>query len=259
MIEENPKYDLRLAKTQADLEAAQRLRYEIFVAELGGDGPLVDHQNRLECDEFDAYFDHLLLIDKTQAEGSEKSVIGVYRLLRSDMAEKAGRFYSEDEYDLDKLKNSGRKLLELGRSCVRKDYRGTAAMYHLWNGLGAYVVEHNIDLLFGVASFHGTDVEKIREPLAYLHHNYLVAEELRVRVKAADFQTMDLMPAEQIDRRAAMRQMPTLIKAYLRMGGCVGEGVFLDHNFNTTDVLVMMDTAKVSEKQRNMYTKGRHG
>ena len=252
------KYDLRLARSKADIILIQRLRYEIFIAELGGDGPMVDHENRLERDAFDTYFDHLMLIDKTQQPGSENSVIGVYRLLRCDQAAKAGGFYSEAEYDLSKLENSGRKLLELGRSCVRKDYRGSAAMYHLWNGLGAYVAEHGIELLFGVASFHGTDVAEIRAPLAYLHHNHLAPENLRVRAHQTHFQSMNLMAADQIYSRAALRQLPSLIKAYLRMGGRVGEGAFIDHNFNTTDVLIMMDTDKISDRQRNLYTKGRN-
>ncbi len=175
------------------------------------------------------------------------------------MAEKAGRFYSEDEYDLSAIKSSGRRLMELGRSCVHPDYRGSRAMYLLWNGLGAYVLEHEIEVMFGVASFHGTDISAIREPLACLHHFHLAPEEMRVRVLEPHFQTMDLLSADQIDRRAAARAMPTLIKAYLRLGGYVGEGAFIDHSFNTTDVFLLMDTQNISEKNRTLYTKGRHG
>lgn len=255
MASSDQKFELRLAQTGADLLAAQRLRYEVFVEELGGDGPLVDHDARLERDTFDEFFDHLLLIDRS----CDDRVIGVYRVLRSDMAARAGRFYSEDEYDLGALKNSGRTLLELGRSCVHADYRGSSAMYHLWSGLGAYVVEHDIDVMFGVASFHGTDIAAIRAPLAYLHHNHLAPKELRTRVLQEHFQAMDLMPADQIDKRAALKAMPTLIKAYLRLGGYVGEGAFIDHNFNTTDVFLVIDGKKISDKQRTLYTKGRRG
>lgn len=255
MTPSDQKFELRLAQTDADLLAAQRLRYEVFVEELGGDGPMVDHDARLERDAFDEFFDHLLLIDRT----SNGRVVGVYRVLRSDMAARAGRFYSEDEYDLSALKNSGRSLLELGRSCVHADYRGTSAMYHLWSGLGAYVVEHDIDVMFGVASFHGTDIAAIREPLAYLHHNHLAPKELRTRVLPEHFQTMDLMPTDQIDKRAALNAMPTLIKAYLRLGGYVGEGAYIDHSFNTTDVFLVIDGKKISDKQRTLYTKGRRG
>ncbi len=259
MTFEDEKFELRLAQSKADLRAAQRLRYEVFVEELGGNGPLVDHDARLERDEFDDFFDHLMLIDKTQPEGSDKRVVGVYRLLRGDMAQKAGRFYSEDEYDLGAIKSSGRRLMELGRSCIHPDYRGSRAMYVLWNGLGAYVLEHEIEVMFGVASFHGTDIEAIREPLACLHHFHLAPEDMRVRVLEPYFQTMDLLPADGIDRRSAVRAMPTLIKAYLRLGGYVGEGAFIDHSFNTTDVFLLMDTQNISEKNRALYTKGRRG
>jgi len=259
MTSEDGKFELRLAQSGADLRAAQRLRYEVFIQELGGDGPLVDHDARLECDEFDKFFDHLMLIDKTQPEGSDKHVVGVYRLLRGDMAQKAGRFYSEDEYDLGTIKSSGRRLMELGRSCVHPDYRGSRAMYLLWSGLGAYVLEHEIEVMFGVASFHGTDIDAIREPLACLHHFHLAPEDMRVRVLEPYFHTMDLLPADRINRRSAVRAMPTLIKAYLRLGGYVGEGAFIDHSFNTTDVFLLMDTQNISEKNRTLYTKGRRG
>ena len=258
MTSDDSNFELRLAKTDADLQAAQRLRYMVFVEELGGDGPLVDHQARLERDEFDEFFDHLMLIDRRKPAESDNRVVGVYRLLRGDMAQRVGRYYSEDEYDLGPIKASGRKLMELGRSCVHADYRGSRAMYLLWNGLGQYI-KHDIDVMFGVASFHGTDIDAIREPLAYLHHNHLAPKELRARVQEPYFQSMDLVPRGQIDPRRALKAMPTLIKAYLRLGGFVGDGAFIDHKFNTTDVFLLMDTQKISEKQRTMYTKGRRG
>jgi len=67
---------------------------------------------------------------------------------------------------------------------------------------------------------------------------------------------MDLIAADALDRRAAMLQMPPLIKAYLRLGGHVGEGAYVDHAFNTTDVCLIMDTARLSATQRAIYTKG---
>ena len=109
-----------------------------------------------------------------------EDVVGAYRLLPSDRVGPEGRFYSEGEYDLTPLRQSGRKLLELGRSCVHPDYRGGAAMYLLWNGLADYVLERGIEVLFGVASFHGTDVPALAQPLSYLHHHHLAPEALRV-------------------------------------------------------------------------------
>lgn len=257
MTTSDPKFETRLAKSDEDIRAAQRLRYEVFVTELGGDGPLVDHKERLERDEFDPFYDHLLLIDNSKSAENYEHVVGVYRLLRGEKAEELGGFYSEGEYDLSALKVSGRKLLELGRSCVHADYRGGTAMFHLWNGLATYVLEHEIEILFGVASFHGTDLKKLRQSLTYLHTNHLAPPELRVRVLEDHFQSMDIVPHDEVDRREAMVNTPALIKAYLRLGGFVGEGAYIDREFNTTDVCLLMDTAKMNTKHKSFYTKSR--
>ncbi len=244
-------FSVRLAQDAADLEAAQRLRYDVFVSELGGDGPLVDHDKRLEKDRFDPFFDHLLLLDN--AKGC--AVVGVYRLLREDQALAAGQFYSENEYDLEPLRKTGRKLLELGRSCVSYDYRGGTGLFHLWQGLAEYVLAHDIEILFGTASFHGTNIASLEQSLSLLHHRHLVPESLRVRART--YQSMNRVSEDQIDRRAAMLQIPPLIKAYLRLGGSVGDGAFVDHAFNTTDVCLVMDTAKMTERQKGLYIKDR--
>ncbi len=252
MMTADQQFSVRLARTEAEMRAVQRLRYEVFVEELGGDGPLVDHAARLERDRFDPYFDHLILTDRRRGD----RVVGVYRLLRDDQAARLGQFYSEDEYDLSALRGSGRRLMELGRSCLAPEYRGGEAMYHLWTGLARYVAEHGIEILFGVASFHGTDPVALAEPLSLLHHRHLAPPELRVRAQPERFQRMDLLPLAEIDRRRAMRQVPALIKAYLRLGGHVGEGAFVDHAFNTTDICLVMDTSRLSQRQKSIYAKG---
>lgn len=249
------KFALRLAGTDADLRAAQRLRYTVFVEELGGDGPMVDHAARLERDSFDAFFDHLILVDQSRDADAGEHVIGVYRLMREEAARRAGRFYSEDEYDLGPLRATGRPLLELGRSCVHPDYRGSAALLLLWQGLGAYVIDHGIELLFGVASFHGTDPAAFAHPLAWLHHNHLAPEGLRPRARDTAFAPMDVLAPEAVDRAAALHALPPLLKSYLRLGGKVGEGAFIDHAFNTIDVLVMMDTDVLNDRQRALYAR----
>ncbi|MHA7851850.1 L-ornithine N(alpha)-acyltransferase [Roseovarius sp.] len=249
--ENGPQFRVKLATTDAELRAAQRLRYRVFVEELGGDGPLVDHDSGLERDRFDPFFEHLILLD----EAKNDAVVGVYRLLRDDRAQQAGQFYSEDEYDLGVLKRSGRRLMELGRSCLDPEYRGGAAMLHLWNGLGHYIATHDIEILFGVASFHGTDPQSLAQPLSLLHHRYLAPSELRVRAREDHFQAMDLIPEAELDRRAAMLQVPALIKAYLRLGGHVGEGAFVDHSFNTTDICLVMDTSRMSDRNKSIYNK----
>ena len=257
MDRSDPHLSVRLALTDRDRRAAERLRYEVFVDELGGDGPMVDHDGRFERDQFDPYFDHLLLIDSRRNADTLDDVVGVYRLMSDAQATEAGQFYSEDEYDLSPLRASGRRLLELGRSCVHRDYRGGTAMFQLWNGLAQYVLERRIEVLFGVASFHGTDPAPLAVPLSYLHHNHLSPPDIRVRAVPSSFQSMDLMPSHEIDRRSAMMAIPALIKAYLRLGGTVGEGAFIDRAFNTIDVCLVMDTERMNAKARTLYTQGR--
>ena len=250
------KLILKLAEGAEELRAAQRLRYRVFVEEMGAEVDEEGHRLRLERDRFDPYFDHLLLIDRAIADPME-NVVGVYRLLRSEVAIGGCGFYSASEYDLTKIEQSGRKSVELGRSCVDRGYRGGAALPLLWQGLADYVLSRQIDILFGVASFHGRDPQAFRQALSYLHHNHLAPEDLRVTARPDNAQAMDLMPADEVDRPAALKQVPSLIKAYLRLGGFVGEGAYIDHVFNTVDVCVLMDTARMSEKHRAHYQRSK--
>ncbi len=253
MQTEDAYLQVRFAKTERDMLSAQRLRYSVFIEELGGTGALVDHDARLERDAFDAHCAHLLLIDTRRDAEALEDVVGVYRLMTQAGAQAAGSFYSDAEYDLSTLQTSGRKLLELGRSCLHRDYRGGTGMLQLWQGLAEYVQAHEIEVLFGVASFHGTDIDALSGPLSLLYHRHLAPEVLRVRSRV--MQAMDLVPEDKLDRIAALRETPALIKAYLRLGGCVGEGAFVDHAFNTTDVCLVMDTERMSAAHRAIYTR----
>ena len=252
------QFEVRLAADARDLAAAQRLRYAVFVEEMGSDGPLVDHAARLERDAFDDICDHLLLIDRHRDAGALEDVVGVYRLLPGDRLAPEQRFYSEGEYDLGRLRASGRRLLELGRSCVHPDHRGGAAMVLIWNKLADYVLERGLEVMFGTASFPGTDVAALAQPLSWLAHHHRAPEGLRAEVLPPQGVPMDMLPPEVLDRRAAMQATPALIKAYLRLGGVVGDGAYIDHEFNTTDVLLVIDTAQMSLKHRDYYIR-RHG
>ncbi len=238
-----PQFETRLATTPDEIALAQRLRYQVFVEELGGDGPLVDHEQHLEKDHFDPYFDHLLLYDHNRP--SELSVVGVYRIMREVGAKQAGGWYSANEYDLSVLETSGRRLMELGRSCLHADYRGGVGLMHMWQALSEYVQTHEIEILFGVASFHGTNTEEFAAALSLLHHRYLAAPNHRVHAIGPTAISMGMMPLEAIDRPAAMRAIPPLIKGYLRMGGKVGQGAWVDHTFQTTDICLILDVADV--------------
>lgn len=245
---------VRPAVTDDDLRAAQRLRYDVFIREYGGSGPGVDHSLRLECDRIDEFAQHLLLVDP--ARDAPDQVVGTYRYMTQQMAEAAGGFYCAAEYDLAPLLANGGRLLELGRSCLHPDYRGGAGMVHLWAGLADVVAAHKIDTLFGVASFHGTDIGGFAQSLSLLHHTHLAPPELRVSANGRTAQSMEMLALADIDRLAAVRQMPALIKAYLRLGATVGDGAFVDYAFKTTDVCIILQADAISDLQKSRITQG---
>ena len=249
MIPSDDPFSVRLASGDEDIAAVQRLRYEVFVEELGADTVHADHGRRREADRFDDHAQHLVLEDLRDPG----RIVGAYRLIPDRVADQMGGFYSESEYDLSRLKSGGRRLLELGRSVLAPDYRGGTGMHHLWQGLARYVLENKFDILFGVASFHGTDPSPLAQSLSLLHHRFLAPDPLRVRALDAAYQPMNLMPLEAIDRAEAMRMTPALLKAYLRLGGSVGDGAFIDRDFNTTDVCVLMDTGAMTEQARKRF------
>ena len=248
-----PDFRLRLGTGEADRWAAQRLRYDVFVEELGGTGPGVDHAARLEADRFDAHATHLLLEDHGAPDGPV--IAATTRLMTSDQAALAGGFYSDGEYDLAPLVASGRTLTELGRTCLDARYRGGDAMFHLWHGLARHLIETETEVLFGVASFHGNDPQAVAEPLSLLHHRHLAPVHLRPVARASGAARMNLVAPGDLDRKAALLATPALIKAYLRLGAMTGEGAFVDRDFNTVDVGLVVDLSQLSERQKAIYTK----
>ena len=254
------RFTVRLATCDADVAAAQRLRYRVFVEEMGATPNPGDAAERRERDRFDAYFEHLLLIDNESTNPDvQRGVVGVYRLMRGSRARAGLGFYGAGEYDLSLLVNYPRETLELGRSCVDLEHRGGAGMHLLWTGLGEYAAEHDVSILFGVASFHGSDPAPLAQALSYLHHFHLAPPDLRVRAVPECYVAMDMLPPEKVQKVEALRQIPALIKAYLRFGGSVGEGAYVDHDFNTVDVCLLMDTARMVERYRVFYSRKRGG
>ncbi len=228
--------------------AAQTLRYDVFVTEMGGSGgDLTDHSAGSEADRFDAFGTHLILTDPLR----DGAVIGTTRVLTEQGAAAAGGFATEAEFDIRGLRRSGRRMLEVGRTCLHPDYRGGAAMHHLWQGLAALVEDQDIEILFGLASFPGTDLSALAPPLACLHHLHQGPDELRP-VSRQDVR-LDLPAVEGVDRRAAMLATPPLVKAYLRLGGKVGEGVFVDRAFGCVDVCMVLDTSTLGTRARALY------
>jgi L-ornithine Nalpha-acyltransferase len=253
----NGNLGVRLAESPAEIEASQRLRYDVFVREMGAAADDEARRTGLETDAFDAVADHLLVLDHDRGEGAS-AVVGTYRLIRRTAAERAGRFYSADEYDLSPILAFPGQVLELGRSCVDADHRTRGTLQLLWQGIAAYVFHHQIALMFGCASLPGTDLDANAAQLSYLHQHHLAPPELRPRAVAERYVAMNRLPPESYDAKRALLQLPPLLKGYLRLGGYVGDGAVLDVPFNTTDVCIVVKTDQVTEKYYRHYER-KHG
>ncbi|SMF74417.1 ornithine-acyl[acyl carrier protein] N-acyltransferase [Tistlia consotensis] len=245
---------LRLAESEAEIEASQRLRYQVFVEEMGAEATPERVSTGREHDRFDAFCDHLLLFDTER-----DAVVGTYRFMRRLQADAAGGFYTATEYDIACLLAYPGEIMELGRSCVHPAYRTGIAMQLVWRGIAAYVAYHEITLLFGCASLHGTDPDELSVHLSYLYHHHLGPPALRPRALPERYTEMNRQPADSFDPRKAMQNLPPLIKGYLRLGGYIGEGAVVDKDFGTTDVCVIVKPDLVTEKYRRHLTRVRPG
>jgi L-ornithine Nalpha-acyltransferase len=248
-------FEVRLAQTAAEIDAAQALRYRIFYEEMAArPSPEMAARHR-DFDSFDEVCDHLLVLDRRRGEGPE-GIVGTYRLIRRAAAAKAGRFYSSAEYGIQKMIDYPGEVLELGRSCIAQDARNTATMQMLWRGIALYAYHYDIRVMFGCASLPGIDPAQHAQALSYLYHYHLAPPEIRVRALPERFVEMNMLDPGSFDKRKSMARVPPLIKGYLRLGGFVGDGAVIDAQFNTTDVFIVVKTELVTEKYIRHYERG---
>lgn len=251
--------DVRLATTEEEIQAAQTLRYEIFYNEMGAQPSAEAQRLGRDFDPYDAICDHLLVIDHDQP--NRPRVVGTYRLLREVVARQHRGFYSSGEYDLAPLLSKqfqrrigeGKQLLELGRSCVHADYRNLSTINLLWRGIASYLSTHNIGFMFGCASLHGTNPDEHAEALSYLYHHHLADADIRVRSLDNHFVEMNRLPIGGYDAKLAARSLPPLVKGYLRVGCVIGDGAYIDHQFNTTDVFVLMPVDRINARYAGRF------
>ena len=237
----------RLALSKQEIEAAQALRYRVFFDDQNTAKRAIDH------DRFDAMCDHLIVID-TSLQGPDTSrIVGTYRLLPQSRASKG--FYSASEYDVEALigKKPERHFLELGRSCVLESYRSKRTAELLWQGIWAYSLDNGNDVLMGCASFSGTIPAAHAMALSYLHHHHSMGQDWSVNALPERAATMDFMPQEAVNLREAIRAMPPLIKAYMRVGAMVGNGCVVDYDFGTTDIFILLPVEMISQKYIRHY------
>jgi putative hemolysin len=245
---------IRLASSAAELDAAQALRYRVFYEEMGAHPSAEMLAAKRDFDQYDAVCDHLIVVDQSRESGSQ--VVGTYRVMRREHVRAVGGFYSASEYDVSRLASFPGTVMELGRSCVDAGYRDRATMQLLWRGIAEYLNAHDVDLMFGCASLHGTDPEKIAVQLSYLYHYHLAPEVLRAKALPERFVNMNILPKDSIDPRRALASLPPLLKGYLRVGGFIGDGAVVDHQFNTTDVCIIVKTDLIADRYTRHYDLG---
>jgi putative hemolysin len=247
--------ETRLARTEREIDAAQAVRFRVFVEEMNAQLPADAMRRGRDVDAYDSICDHLLVLDRSLEGDSEDQIVGTYRLLRQEVAMANGGFYSASEFAIDSLlaRHPEKRFMELGRSCVLPAYRNKRTVELLWQGNWAYSVKHGMGAMFGCASFPGIQPESHALALSFLHHNVLAKNEWAVEALPNLSRTMDLMPVEAVNSKKALMALPPLIKGYLRLGAMVGSGAVVDQAFNTTDVLIVLPIASISDRYVNYY------
>jgi putative hemolysin len=247
--------ETRLARNSREVDAAQALRYRVFVDEMNAQLPPDAMRRERDIDSFDEICDHLLVMDTAIDGDPEDQIVGTYRLLRQDVAMANGGFYSSSEFEIEALldRHPDKRFMELGRSCVLPHYRTKRTVELLWQGNWAYALRHNMHALFGCASFPGVHPESHALALSFLHQSVLAKGEWAAQARPELRREMDLMPVEAINPKRALMAMPPLIKGYLRLGAMVGDGAVVDQAFNTTDVLVVLPIESISGRYINYY------
>lgn len=254
--------EVRLAQTAAEVRQAQKLRYRVFYQE----GTAIPTPGRLlarrDMDGYDAICDHLLVLDHASRDRSalnRPTVVGTYRLLRQPLAEEYGGFYTGGEFEIGSLiaRHGNLQFLELGRSCVLAPYRNKRTVELLWHGIHAYILQNRCDVMFGCASLDGTDPKRLALPLSFLYHYARAPESWRTHALPERFVEMNRMSKESIDPKEALRALPPLIKGYLRLGACIGDGAVVDYEFGTTDVLIVLPVSAIKKRYLEHFDQSR--
>lgn len=245
--------EVRLAQTPEEIKAAQILRYEVFYEECGARPNELISRLKQDVSPIDDFCDVLLVVDHAC-----NKVVGTYRFMLREAALLHGEYFTASEFDITKVLSFPGQIMELGRSCVHKDYRNRATIQLLWRGIAAYMNSNNVGLFFGCGSFVGTDVSQYAQALSYLHYHHLAPSDIRAKALPQHFQKMDLLPAHDVNTKEAMKQLPPLIKGYLRLGGCVGEGAFIDTQFNSIDVCIIVQRDVITDRYSQRYDTSLH-
>lgn len=241
------KYEVRFARTAAELDAILRLRFEIFNLELG-EGLQESFATGRDRDRFDDVCHHLLV-----AERASGAIVGTYRMQSGTMAARGYGFYSADEFQLDHLPAAVMdNAIEVGRASVAKSYRSRSLLFLLWRGLAAYMEHNRKRYLFGCCSLTSQDPVEGKRVMLHLEREGHVHPEYRVEPQP-DWRCYD--ETLELDPRELSRpvELPNLFRIYLRYGAKVCGPPALDRIFKTIDYLVLLDVDGLDSGTRAMF------
>ena len=229
-----------------EVRAAQKLRHDVFVNEMGARLPVVIEGH--DIDLFDDYCEHLLVKDEVSGE-----VVGTYRLLTPTQARRLGSTYTDTEFDLTRLRSIRERMVELGRSCVHPQHRQGSVILALWGALAEFMHQNSLDIMIGCASVpmmvHGVASPQTAAHIWHqLRQTHLAGIEWQVRPRLP--LPVD-MPLEDVSA-----EPPALIKGYLRLGAKVLGAPAWDPDFNTADLPMMMRLQDLPSRYRRHFLKG---
>jgi L-ornithine Nalpha-acyltransferase len=235
-------FEVKIATEPSEIEQAQRLRFEVFNLELNK-GLRSSYERGLDRDEFDRYCDHLIVRDLKSGD-----IVGTYRLLRGAQARQSIGFYSEKEFDLSRIKNLDGELMELGRSCARRDFRDRSLVPLMWEAIAEQVRKYKVRYLFGCGSLYTTDADEVSAVYSFLKNRHYAPEDCRVRpVDHCSFKELkEDWPL--VDEQGLFQKLPSLIKGYLRIGALVCGPPALDDEFGTADFFLLLDFGSLKEE-----------
>jgi putative hemolysin len=240
-------FEVKITADPEEIRKAQKLRFAVFNLEMQK-GLQSSYERGLDTDAFDPFCDHLIV-----RENENRDIVGTYRLMLGSRARENIGFYSEHEFDLSRIKRLDGEVLELGRSCARKDFRDRALIPLMWQAIARYVHEHQVRYLFGCASLYTTAVEEVSECFTVLKRNHYAADDLRVEPVAEcrfDGVRHDWPIA---DEHSVFVKLPSLLKSYLRLGAVVCGPPALDREFGTADFLVLLDIVNLGDEYLSRF------
>jgi putative hemolysin len=236
-----PQYRARLARSAADLRAAQALRFEVFNLELD-EGLVRSYDTGLDSDPFDAVCDHLLVEDIVDG-----TVVGTYRMQTGPRAHEALGYYSEREFDFGPFEIARPQILELGRACIHARHRNFTVLNLLWKGIATYARDHGARYLMGCSSLTTQDPAE----------GVAAHTKLAPHWAPSQWQTQPVArfacPVPSVD--VPSPRIPRLLSAYLALGAAICGPPALDREFRTIDFLTWLDVE--SPALRAVQARGR--